>query len=193
LLIKGDFEPVYAPHVITRETERTRFFIRILYFAALLTFGLFLVYSGLLLYKRYYKPKNFDGFCQVHYFRPHEVGHLIDRGGLYADELVDEPIFNPKEQENDDSGYDNGEFIERINLNLTNDYEQIEVPEVSIYKKASFVHDFSANWSVIHDLDSNRCFILPLDRSKITPPKNMFDMILKSMVSLKNIHFRPKN
>lgn len=108
---------------------------------------------------------------------------------MYADDLVDKPIFNPKEQEsnedddNDDFNNESGEFIERISLNLTNDFEQIEVPEVSIYKKASFVHDFSSNWSVIHDLDSNKCFILPLDRSKIAPPKNLFDMIMKSMVS----------
>ena len=50
----------------------------------------------------------------------------------------------------DDNSNDNeesidaGSFVEKISLNLTDQYEQIDVPEVAIYKKAAFIHDFLA-------------------------------------------------
>ncbi len=70
---------------------------------------------------------------------------MIDNGGLYASDVVDKPIFKPKEvlsDENEEDLVEIGELKQEISLNLTSQFEEITVPDNSIYKKATFVHDF---------------------------------------------------
>ena len=86
--------------------------------------------------------------CSVRY-RPPERRYLIDNGGLYADDVVNKPVFNPKETNDDDDDGENndnsvevGELKQQISLNLTSQTEEITVPSILNYKKATFVHDF---------------------------------------------------
>jgi len=58
-------------------------------------------------------------------------------------------------------------------------YERIEVPKFSHGKRGRFVHDFAKNKTGIVDLDGGRCFVLPLNRSRVLPPQSLFDLVLK--------------
>ena len=71
---------------------------------------------------------------------------MIDKGGLYADDFLDKPIFKPKETLNDDDDdeglFEVGELKQEILLNMTSQTEEITVPNNMNYKKATFIHDF---------------------------------------------------
>jgi len=58
-------------------------------------------------------------------------------------------------------------------------YEKIETPDFSNGRKGRFVHDFAKNKTGIVDLEAGRCFILELNRTRVVPPRNLFDMIEK--------------
>ncbi|KAK7604148.1 hypothetical protein V9T40_004421 [Parthenolecanium corni] len=91
--------------------------------------------------------------------------------GLYR-ENVDEDSVKVESQSNDEL-----RPFEEIQLDVDkNRYEKIEVPS----KMASrFVHDFQSNYTAIVDVANKRCFIMPLDRTLILPPKSMFDLLYK--------------
>lgn len=57
-----------------------------------------------------------------------------------------------------------------------NRYEKFNLPEKGSHR---FVHDFYTNYTAIVDVESQRCFITPLDRSLILPPKSLYDLIKK--------------
>lgn len=42
-----------------------------------------------------------------------------------------------------------------------------------------FIHEFESNKTAIVDQTAKRCFVMPLDREKVLPPRSMFDMIQK--------------
>jgi len=101
----------------------------------------------------------------------------------------DNDIDDDDDDDDDEPEPERGEFKQKINVNIESQTEEITVPEVSIYKQATIVHDFMTNWSAIYDLTMNRCYIMPLDRSKISPPENIIDMIIKT----KTGYFMPDN
>lgn len=185
------FEDAVYPNVITERTVKTKKWARLLCLMSFFLFGCFLIISGAMLYKYFTRPRIWYGDCGVKYSGPSETGFLIDHGGRVVDDLVNKPVFNPKESiadlgdddddENDDDVNENGEFHQDLTLNMARELEKISVPEVNQYKKATFIHDFLRNWSVIFDVSLNRCFIIPLDRTKISPPKDIFDILKKTL------------
>lgn len=71
-------------------------------------------------------------------------------------------------------------FDEHMDLDLENEmYERIEVPDFSKGRKGRFIHDFNLNKTGIVDLEKGRCFLLNLDRSRVLPPSNLFDLVSK--------------
>ncbi|XP_074595445.1 integral membrane protein 2B-like [Brevipalpus obovatus] len=57
--------------------------------------------------------------------------------------------------------------------------ERIEVPDFSEGRRGRYVHDFMMNVTGIVDLEEDRCFVLPLNRSMIYPPHSAIDLIIK--------------
>lgn len=188
------YEVYIAPTVLVpRRYSRTRFFIRLLFLLTCLLFGICLIIGGVLLYRYFTTPRSFSiESCSVRY-RSQQRPYLIDKGGLNADDVLDKPIFKPKETlddgDDDDGSVEVGELKQNISLNMTSQTEEIIVPNSLNYKKAIFFHDFIRNWSAIFDFDAQKCFIFPLDRSKISPPKDMFDLIYKA----KTLYYLPEN
>ncbi|KAG8228588.1 hypothetical protein J437_LFUL009293 [Ladona fulva] len=73
-----------------------------------------------------------------------------------------------------------GEFKEEFELDLNFDiYEKIEIPDFKDGRRGRFIHDFNANKTGIIDLDGNRCFVMPLNRYQVLPPRSLFDLIKK--------------
>jgi len=71
-------------------------------------------------------------------------------------------------------------FDEEFDLDLEfGEYEKIETPDFTNGRKGRFIHDFARNKTGIVDLEAGRCFVLELNRSRVVPPRNMFDMIEK--------------
>jgi len=58
-------------------------------------------------------------------------------------------------------------------------FAKIDVPDFKNRRMGRFIHEFDSNKTAIVDQSTKRCFIMPLDREKISPPKTMFDMIQK--------------
>lgn len=70
-------------------------------------------------------------------------------------------------------------FREHFELDDDEKYEKINVPEFRDDRNGRFIHDFNTNITCIIDQQANRCFIMPLDRENILPPKSLFDLIHK--------------
>ncbi|KAG1714656.1 Integral membrane protein 2B [Nymphon striatum] len=61
-------------------------------------------------------------------------------------------------------------------------YERITVPQPPSFthgRRGRFIHDFSLNKTGIVDIEGKRCFVMPLDRTKIYPPRTLFEFMVK--------------
>lgn len=71
-----------------------------------------------------------------------------------------------------------GHFEEIIEIDTADwKYEKIEVPDFEDAKRAVIMHDFEKNITAIVDNDCRRCFILPLNRSDVIPPKDFWNLV----------------
>ncbi|GAB0087291.1 uncharacterized protein DMENIID0001_015840 [Sergentomyia squamirostris] len=144
----------------------------------------------------------FHGFCGVPY-----MGGLVDNRTLmlYNSRLRqdgtddDFPIlsramafFGNREAQNEQNGkffYDTDEdkilsqsFLkEELDLDLSDDesYARIDVPDFKDGRPGRFFHDFKFNQSGIIDAENLRCFVMPLDREVVLPPRSMRDLVLR--------------
>lgn len=72
-------------------------------------------------------------------------------------------------------------FPEELDLGFTDDdsYAKITVPDFRNGRVGKFLHDFKANQTAIIDETAKRCFVMPLDRDAILPPKSLADVVMK--------------
>lgn len=77
-------------------------------------------------------------------------------------------------------GAQRNSFKERFEIDLENEhYEKIDVPDFRGGRQGRFIHDFSINKTGIIDIDGHCCFLMPLDRQTVLPPRNMYDLLTK--------------
>ncbi len=88
-----------------------------------------------------------------------------------------------------DSRFNELFFKEEIELDLTDEesFSKIDIPDFRDGRTGRFYHDFKFNQSAIVDVESRRCFVMPLDRSTVELPKNFFDLIMKMQKGVYNI------
>jgi integral membrane protein 2B len=72
-----------------------------------------------------------------------------------------------------------GSFEESVEVDANGAYERLVVPPVLDFRRSTVVHDFEKNLTAIVDLDHGRCFILPLNRDTVKPPKSFIDLLEK--------------
>lgn len=73
-----------------------------------------------------------------------------------------------------------GSFREEYELDTEDEsYEKITVPDFAGGRRSRFIHDFNANKTGIIDIDGKRCFVMPLNRSQVLPPRNLLDLVQK--------------
>ncbi|KAM7302871.1 integral membrane protein 2B, partial [Ixodes scapularis] len=74
----------------------------------------------------------------------------------------------------------NIEAAEQFDLDLEfEQYEEIEVPDFTHGRRGRFIHDFAVNKTGIVDMDGQRCFVMPLNRTLVLPPHSLFDLIVR--------------
>lgn len=75
-----------------------------------------------------------------------------------------------------------------MDLTEENSYAKINVPDFRDGRVGRFLHDFKGNQTAIIDESSKRCFVMPLDRNAILPPKSLADVILKMYMGYYDIN-----
>lgn len=94
----------------------------------------------------------------------------LENYALNMDKL-NNPVINPEEVIS--------EFKENFEIDLKDDsYEKID-PILPLGNSARFIHDFSSNVTGIVDVEGKRCFVMPLNRSSVLPPKSLYDLLFK--------------
>lgn len=123
-------------------------------------FGLFiiliLILGSICLYKNLLSRRNKESpfICEVRY-------HESD--SYYSDSMI-----------NDD---EMGEFEETIEID--DDYEKIVVPVIGDTSRSTILHEFSVNYTAIIDKDKGNCFLMPLNRTLVLPPRDFRDLLMK--------------
>lgn len=153
-----------------------------LLFTAILGMGIGVI-GGLYIYRHYARD-------QMHRFRtgwysiPYEQGtngrSPIDREGLVAGPYPDNNKADTEDLElakslESMSNY----FKERFEIDLDKHYEEIDVPDFRGGRQGRFIHDFNNNLTAIIDIDGHCCFVMPLNRKRVLPPRNMYDLLNK--------------
>ncbi|XP_046997090.1 integral membrane protein 2C [Schistocerca americana] len=162
-----------------------------LFLTALLVMSIGII-AGVYLYRQFARSQvqRFRGWCTIPYEGTHATMYLDDRSNqnVNSDSYVaDSDLFaswaRTRDSDDDELNETNkleGYFKEEFEMDLVNeDFEKIDVPEFKGGRRGRFVHDFNANKTGIVDLDSQRCFVMPLDRSRVLPPHSMLDLIKK--------------
>jgi len=149
------------------------------------------LFASFYVYQQYnqYRMRHFKGWCSIPYVEDkadsdmEQIESLMDRMQALSDPLSmddSEPRISLLDDEKNKGRRPFRFFEEEFDLDLENEaYEKIEVPEFSHGRKGRFIHDFSFNKTAIVDIEGGRCFILDLNRSRVLPPKSLFDMITK--------------
>lgn len=138
------------------------------------------IIGGVYLYQQFALSKmhRFRGWCSVPYESTLDAYNSHLRGGRPdIDDDSHELILD-----HDDSLESSNQLFFKQEFEIDIEYEtfeQIDVPDFSGGRRGRFIHDFSANKTGIIDLDGRRCFVMPLNRSRVLPPDSLFDLVLK--------------
>lgn len=149
------------------------------------------VIGGLYIYKQYART-------QMHRFRtgwysiPYDSSNKVSYGkngvhqGLLADsDLFAKSLTRAMEQDALDIARQmdhdiNNFFKERFEIDIANEqFEKIDVPDFRGGRQGRFIHDFNINKTGIIDIDGQCCFVMPLNRERVLPPRNMYDLLRK--------------
>lgn len=146
------------------------------------------ILGGVTIYRLYSPSQNrmhFRGMCdipydsqslnQAAYYNPEEMRDILRNMGNIVNELSADnslPFFR-----------------EEYELDLSDDesYARINVPDFQDGRSGRFMHDFKVNQSAIIDISKFRCFVMPLDRETVLPPKGFFDLVQKMSKGYYNI------
>ncbi|XP_048744402.2 uncharacterized protein LOC125657704 isoform X2 [Ostrea edulis] len=71
--------------------------------------------------------------------------------------------------------YDLSEDVQVIDDQI----ERIHMPSFKDFRDTMILHDFQKNFTAIVDYDKRSCYVMKLDRMKVTPPKDWIDLIQK--------------
>jgi integral membrane protein 2B len=58
-------------------------------------------------------------------------------------------------------------------------FADISIPDFKDGRRGRFIHDFKNNLTTIVDHSAKRCFIYPLDRTSVLPPKSLAEVMVK--------------
>uniref|UniRef100_A0A646QDI3 Integral membrane protein 2 n=1 Tax=Hemiscolopendra marginata TaxID=943146 RepID=A0A646QDI3_9MYRI len=135
------------------------------------------IIGGVYLYHQFARTKmqRFRGWCSVPYDNDLDA---------FSSRLRGRPVLTDDSHERDhEVSMENGNqlfFKEEFEIDIEHDtFEQIDVPDFTGGRRGRFIHDFSANKTGIIDLDGRRCFVMPLNRSRVLPPNSLLDLVVK--------------
>lgn len=101
--------------------------------------------------------------------------HLADANSQAMIGMVDQILKKEIERVEEEDAY----WMEQIELDENDNYEKIDVPDFKDGRRGRFIHDFNSNVTGIIDIEERRCFVMPLNRRAVLPPRSLFDLIHK--------------
>jgi len=127
--------------------------------------ALFILAAGIIgsiyLYK-YLAHRTFRGWCGVPYYEVRTAGGDSGHQGQAQQRTWE------------------GHFEEQVEIDKEfGKYEKIDVPAFEDVRRSSILHDFEKNYTAIVDMDEDRCYVMPLNRKLVRPPKDFWDLISK--------------
>lgn len=154
-----------------------------LFLTALLVMSIGII-GGVYLYHQFARSQmpRFHGWCNIPYEETKTTMYIDDQNHPsqhHASPFADHDLFKSltKSSQDDKTG---GYFQEEFEIDLENEnYEKINVPDFRDGRRGRFIHDFYSNKTGIIDLDGHRCFVMPLNRQRVLPPRSLFDLIRK--------------
>ncbi|XP_058451842.1 uncharacterized protein LOC131430700 [Malaya genurostris] len=213
-----DDESVASSIILIRRARRlSSATTYILFLIALLVTSLGII-AGVFYYRQYALSRGhmrFHGFCQIPYDSSNiNDNNMVYMNSMLRDDTDDgmnrlnsalhrfgriEDMFKPFQNEMNEveTRLEEAEkdisdqfFKEEFELGLSDDenYSKIDVPVFRGQRQGRFLHDFRFNQSGIIDKDSGRCFLMPLDRDTVLPPKSLRDLIEKMWNGYYNIN-----
>lgn len=150
-----------------------------LFLTALLVMSVGII-SGVYIYRQFARSQmhRFRGWCAI----PYESNLLLDDGmqSIHRDNrLADSRLIKSVLQDTGRMGPSES-FKEEFEIDLEfESYEKINVPDFRSGRTGRFIHDFNANKTGIVDLEGHRCFVMPLNRDLVLPPRSLLDLISK--------------
>ncbi|KAF2898962.1 hypothetical protein ILUMI_07223 [Ignelater luminosus] len=162
---------VIFPARVRRVSTTTTLFLLV---TALLVVGIGIA-GGTYLYQQYLRSQlRFKGWCTI----PYNEG---SRTAMYVSPNIDRNALHDNKDETSIIDESNNEFLqEEFELDLEKEsYEKIDVPDFRDGRSGRFIHDFNANMTGIIDVTGRRCFVMPLNRGAVLPPRSLFDLIHK--------------
>ncbi|XP_032674005.1 integral membrane protein 2C [Odontomachus brunneus] len=176
--------------VTRRSIQRIHVTATFLLFLVALMILIIGVIGGLYIYKQYART-------QMHRFRtgwysiPYDSSNKASYGrdGVHQGLLADSDLFKSLTRATEQEALDIARhldhdirnfFNERFEIDLENEhYEKIDVPDFRGGRQGRFIHDFNINKTGIIDIDGQCCFVMPLNRQRVLPPRNMYDLLRK--------------
>lgn len=176
--------------VSRRSIHRIHITATLLLFLVALMILIIGVISGLYIYRQYART-------QMHRFRtgwysiPYDSSNkaAYNRDGVHQGLLADSDLFKSLTRVTEQEAMDaernvdsdsRSFFKERFEIDLENEhYEKIDVPDFRGGRQGRFIHDFYVNKTGIIDIDGQCCFVMPLNRQRILPPRSMLDLLRK--------------
>jgi len=148
-------------HPITNtEVLRRRRCIRCVLILVALMLVIMIALTAAIFLQKHMVNRPYMGVCQVEY-------HVVDS----TNQII------PQAQHGKET---HGTFEESFEVDKANNqYERLQVPPVLDFRRSTVVHDFERNLTAIVDRDHGRCFILPLNRTTVQPPKSFLDLLQK--------------
>lgn len=145
------------------------------------------IVGGTYLYRQYIRAQmhRFRGRCLIPYGDNQAsvyMGQGVSPQAMSRAMVADSNLFHYyKNKQEDDSILEVETFFEeKFDLDLeNNNFEKIDVPDFRDGRRGRFIHDFNANVTGIIDTDDKRCFVMPLNRRTVLPPRSLFDLIQK--------------
>ncbi|XP_042223752.1 integral membrane protein 2C-like [Homarus americanus] len=174
----GDVEAWLSPSTRRRVSTATTICV---FITALLVMSIGII-GGVYLYRAFshHQTSRFRGWCGI----PFERESLSSMGNPKL------PLEgNPSIYRNDDiEGPSESLFNEEFELDLDEDmYEEIHVPDFGFGRQGRFIHDFKTNMTGIIDLSSGHCYVMPLDRTHVLPPRTIMDLVKKMWLGYYNV------
>lgn len=190
LLTKGleasTSDPEHGNILLVPRQRKMSTLTTIILFVAAVTVLFMGIMGGVAIYQSYARARlnHFHGFCGV----PYDANAVNNQAMLYMnspfrDTSGESPVMPlvPDFDISPNSRLNELFFKEEIELDMDDEesYSKIDVPDFRDGRIGRFYHDFKFNQSAIVDTESNRCFVMPLDRSTVELPKDFFDLIMK--------------
>uniref|UniRef100_A0A6M2DHU4 Integral membrane protein 2 n=1 Tax=Xenopsylla cheopis TaxID=163159 RepID=A0A6M2DHU4_XENCH len=149
-----------------------------LFLTALLVLSIGVI-GGVYIYSQYARARmhRFHGWCNIPYDGTKATMYIENN----LDDAIQEPRLASSDMSMNSMDMDLGTFFkEEFDLDIEDEnYEKIDVPDFRGGRRGRFIHDFNANKTGIIDMDGHRCFVMPLNRDAVLPPRSLFDLIHK--------------